>query len=48
MKSLDVRQSASHKLRRSEQTVAIINETIGVPLRLFPVLAPFCSPAPPA
>lgn len=30
--------SASQKLRKSEQTVAIISETVGVPLRLFPLL----------
>ena len=31
--------SASMKLRRNERAVAIIGGTVGVPLRLFPVLA---------
>jgi uncharacterized membrane protein YphA (DoxX/SURF4 family) len=31
--------SASMKLRKNEQAVAVISRTVGVPLRFFPVLA---------
>ena len=31
--------SASQKLRKDEQSVAVIGGTVGVPLRFFPVLA---------